>query len=702
MAPTTKHKIFDELTIHTAKCDICDQRNQSILRRCTTCAWAICTPCYEKQNGNTTHGLNEDTDEEEDAEGEDDDEDKMEGVQSTTEPPTTAAQAVPPELSSVPTSSTDSHATPPAASGRVYAATSNPSVANLLHTPGAPSPQAAAQMSSSKSPSKSKGKRRALSPASTVDAEMSDPHTGMYATVETDSEDDSEYTPKGRSAQKAVLKPSSKAKGKQRAISPTPSTDYEVSIKVETDSEDDCGYKPRMTSSGRFAPTRAAQPFSDTDTDSTEVLVGVQPSKDGKVPAALAAAARAAGARLKARSSGIHPQDSRAPTCTPSRAYPSIFDNINAFLTGYTPGQSPFDRAIPTIVDRPPIDVPDRISGKNPRPRAAEIQARMQAAAKNVFEAEGSVFNPTPATQQVPSDAAHQQTPVPVTAQQAPATTLAGQQNPPAVAAAAPHHDHAPKGVPTGVPRRVGEPTHQQLEFYGQIHRLMVHMNAAQQDEFVRRVKTKAIKIYEEISSHMRARAVPVQQPRRAAQAQHTPQQQQNFNRALPPAALPEQPRFFHDDTLPDNYVRDIDGNQYMVLFMPDGRAVFQLSVYVTGTPTPTIITPVGGTNPVVGVGYPPPPPRPVAAKNVPMSYIVKFPRAAPAAASTADTQPQVPAQAARKPAKRKKTAHQRPAPQPLAQHPLAQPPLVQHPAAQHPAAQQLPVQQPRAQEPNV
>lgn len=50
------HTEFDNVLIHTAKCHICEHRNKAVLRRCKTCSWSICTPCYEQRGGNATHG----------------------------------------------------------------------------------------------------------------------------------------------------------------------------------------------------------------------------------------------------------------------------------------------------------------------------------------------------------------------------------------------------------------------------------------------------------------------------------------------------------------------------------------------------------------------------------------------------------------------------------------------------------------------
>ncbi|OCL12341.1 hypothetical protein AOQ84DRAFT_420125 [Glonium stellatum] len=52
------HDQFENVKIHTAKCDICDQRNKQLLRRCRDCGWGVCTPCYQQRNGNLVHRMN--------------------------------------------------------------------------------------------------------------------------------------------------------------------------------------------------------------------------------------------------------------------------------------------------------------------------------------------------------------------------------------------------------------------------------------------------------------------------------------------------------------------------------------------------------------------------------------------------------------------------------------------------------------------
>lgn len=54
--PAAPHTRFVTVTIHTAKCDICNKHNTSILRRCATCGWQICTPCWDARGGDGSHG----------------------------------------------------------------------------------------------------------------------------------------------------------------------------------------------------------------------------------------------------------------------------------------------------------------------------------------------------------------------------------------------------------------------------------------------------------------------------------------------------------------------------------------------------------------------------------------------------------------------------------------------------------------------
>ena len=47
------------VSIHTAKCTLCNQRNtDDRMRRCPYCTWQICGPCREKKNDDLRHGIN--------------------------------------------------------------------------------------------------------------------------------------------------------------------------------------------------------------------------------------------------------------------------------------------------------------------------------------------------------------------------------------------------------------------------------------------------------------------------------------------------------------------------------------------------------------------------------------------------------------------------------------------------------------------
>ncbi|KAL8688247.1 MAG: hypothetical protein Q9218_005799, partial [Villophora microphyllina] len=51
------HDTFDPITIHTAKCDICNKHNTSTMFRCTKCGRQCCTPCWDGKGGNGIHNL---------------------------------------------------------------------------------------------------------------------------------------------------------------------------------------------------------------------------------------------------------------------------------------------------------------------------------------------------------------------------------------------------------------------------------------------------------------------------------------------------------------------------------------------------------------------------------------------------------------------------------------------------------------------
>lgn len=50
--PTAQvHDRFAKIEIHTAKCDVCDQRNMANIYRCLTCGQQTCTPCVNRKAG---------------------------------------------------------------------------------------------------------------------------------------------------------------------------------------------------------------------------------------------------------------------------------------------------------------------------------------------------------------------------------------------------------------------------------------------------------------------------------------------------------------------------------------------------------------------------------------------------------------------------------------------------------------------------
>lgn len=50
--PTAQvHDRFAKIEIHTAKCDVCDQRNMATIYRCLTCGQQTCTPCVNRKAG---------------------------------------------------------------------------------------------------------------------------------------------------------------------------------------------------------------------------------------------------------------------------------------------------------------------------------------------------------------------------------------------------------------------------------------------------------------------------------------------------------------------------------------------------------------------------------------------------------------------------------------------------------------------------
>jgi hypothetical protein len=41
--------LYKEVNIHTAKCTQCDKHNHELMRRCPSCTFQICTPCYDER-----------------------------------------------------------------------------------------------------------------------------------------------------------------------------------------------------------------------------------------------------------------------------------------------------------------------------------------------------------------------------------------------------------------------------------------------------------------------------------------------------------------------------------------------------------------------------------------------------------------------------------------------------------------------------
>ena len=53
------HTSFTAIKIHTAKCDLCNQRNKHVLQRCDACGWSICGPCFLERGDDGSHLINE-------------------------------------------------------------------------------------------------------------------------------------------------------------------------------------------------------------------------------------------------------------------------------------------------------------------------------------------------------------------------------------------------------------------------------------------------------------------------------------------------------------------------------------------------------------------------------------------------------------------------------------------------------------------
>ena len=49
------HSTWEEVTVHTAKCDFCNQHNSAKLFRCWTCAQHLCTPCSQRGASDSMH-----------------------------------------------------------------------------------------------------------------------------------------------------------------------------------------------------------------------------------------------------------------------------------------------------------------------------------------------------------------------------------------------------------------------------------------------------------------------------------------------------------------------------------------------------------------------------------------------------------------------------------------------------------------------
>lgn len=52
------HTEFNDIQIHTAKCDVCNRHNTSVMKQCTLCAQNFCTSCWLARGSDGTHMLN--------------------------------------------------------------------------------------------------------------------------------------------------------------------------------------------------------------------------------------------------------------------------------------------------------------------------------------------------------------------------------------------------------------------------------------------------------------------------------------------------------------------------------------------------------------------------------------------------------------------------------------------------------------------
>jgi hypothetical protein len=51
------HNRWEKVTVRNAKCDICNNRNKSIIWRCRDCGYQICTPCETERDGSRQHNI---------------------------------------------------------------------------------------------------------------------------------------------------------------------------------------------------------------------------------------------------------------------------------------------------------------------------------------------------------------------------------------------------------------------------------------------------------------------------------------------------------------------------------------------------------------------------------------------------------------------------------------------------------------------
>ncbi|KAL8849840.1 MAG: hypothetical protein Q9221_005178 [Calogaya cf. arnoldii] len=55
----TLHTEFETITIHTAKCDLCNAHNQSTMYRCTKCGRHCCKTCWDSKGGDGRHWVHD-------------------------------------------------------------------------------------------------------------------------------------------------------------------------------------------------------------------------------------------------------------------------------------------------------------------------------------------------------------------------------------------------------------------------------------------------------------------------------------------------------------------------------------------------------------------------------------------------------------------------------------------------------------------